>query len=167
MSDRNKPCICGSGIKAKKCPCRNGAAMIVQHDHPALSTVSDPVMPGDDLSFLSKMERACRSVGNGVGLAANQIGVTKRAIFVCENRMRGFFMLNPVVSWKSDSLVTGNEGCLSYPGVNADISRPDHIIVLWQDTGFNPREAHFHGFGARIVLHETDHLDGVCQVGDA
>lgn len=165
-SSRNSPCHCGSGVKAKKCPCRTGAARIVKFDHPALSTVSEQVYPEDDLRFLRTMELAC--IGDrGVGLAANQIGVTKRAIFVFADRMNGRFMLNPVISWKSETIRRDKEGCLSYPGFETQVERHDEITVAWFDEGFAQEEKNFFGWESRIIQHEVDHLDGICRVGDA
>lgn len=165
-SERNKPCRCGSGVKAKRCPCGTAVRRIVKHDHPALNTVSEPIGRGDDISFIATMKLACKSAGNGVGLAANQIGVTKRAVWICADRISGFIMLNPVIVWRSDTTRTESEGCLSYPGVFAQVKRHDEIEVEFENHNRIPLREKFIGYEARIIQHEIDHLDGVCLVGD-
>jgi peptide deformylase len=137
-------------------------------DDPALTTRCDPVEAGDDLSFLSEMRRVC-DVENGVGLAAPQIGVLKRAVFIWPNRKGGeaLFMLNPWIVHKGPVKATENEGCLSYPGVRCPVERFTVVRVRYVDEYFQTREQQFIYYAARVVQHELDHLDGICRVGEA
>lgn len=169
---RNAPCYCGSGVKAKRCQHDAMLARIVKHDHPALSAVAEPFTE-QDLSDdrLRVMELACRCSSNGVGLAANQIDWLKRAIYLWPDRKQwaegdGFFMFNPEIVAVGDDREEYDEGCLSYPGVFARVRRSAHITVAWRDRQWNSHCQSFHGFNARVIGHEIDHLNGVCFVGN-
>jgi len=98
----------------------------------------------------------------GVGLAAPQIGICKRIIVVSINE-KGFehlALINPVITSSSEELVTSEEGCLSVPGINADVSRPEKVTV--QGTTKNGRIAEITASGllARVLQHEIDHING-------
>lgn len=98
---------------------------------------------------------------DGVGLAAPQIGILKRAAVVDIGDDRGRIdLVNPEILEKSGEQ-TGIEGCLSFPGVYGDVTRADYVKVR----AFNRQGKRFileaRGFLARAVQHEMDHLDGV------
>ena len=137
-------------------------------DDPVLSQVCDDVVATDDLGFLDRMSQTCRATSMGVGLAAPQIGVLKRAIFIAPSGGESYFMLNPVILDRSTIEVDGKEGCLSYPGVYTTVRR-----ASWVDVGYLSPDSHevrrkrVEGFEAVIVQHEIDHLNGICRVGDA
>ena len=96
---------------------------------------------------------------NGVGLAAPQIGILKRVavIDIGEGRIE---LINPEIIEKSGSQ-TGNEGCLSFPGVWGEVERPMYVKVKASDR--NGKEFVIEGeeLLARAICHECDHLDGV------
>lgn len=165
--DRNRPCACGSGKKAKKCNCGGALAQIVKYDHPALSTVAEPCTPEDlkDPKF-TLLEAACIKSRTGVGIAANQVGWLKRVIYLRPDKKNGYFMINPVVVRSSDTYATFEEGCLSYPDTYAPIDRPDWVIVKWLDREWKEHERRFEGFDAVVVQHEIDHINGICRVGE-
>lgn len=98
--------------------------------------------------------------GDGVGLAAPQVGVSKQ-IFVChaqEDKPRVF--INPQLIATSPEQVTHEEGCLSIPGIYADVSRSAAITVqAWNERG-RPFKLDADGMLARVILHEMDHLKG-------
>ncbi len=104
---------------------------------------------------------------SGIGLAAPQVGVSKSLIVVdlCEDSRRGqtLVMVNPEIIESEGSSVM-EEGCLSLPGVNADIRRSEKIKVAFQDISGVKAFAEYDGMSARIVQHEVDHLDGVLLV---
>jgi peptide deformylase len=141
-----------------------------KHGDPVLRTVCAPVEPGEPLPFMLTMEKVCKKTKTGVGLAAPQIGVTKRVIFLncadAKGTVRGRFMINPVIVAASQEQNVKSEGCLSFPGVFKNIARPDWIEVEYLDERRRPRKERAHGFPARVICHEVDHLDGVCKVGD-
>lgn len=141
-----------------------------KHNDPVLRTPCAPIEPGEPLPFMETMERVCKKTRIGVGLAAPQIGVSKRVIFLnCadgKGTVRGRFMLNPVVTGASEATNVKSEGCLSFPGVYKNIARPDWVDVDYLDERRRPRKERAHGFLARVICHEVDHLDGICKVGD-
>jgi peptide deformylase len=145
-----------------------GRALLVPGDHPALKTVSTPVVFGEDLSFVETMLTVLRVSTNGVGLAANQIGVTKRVIVIWDRarQEKPVVMLNPVITRRSDRLHSSNEGCLSYPGVDAWLMRHDEVDMTWTTLEGTEESGTFYRRGADVAQHEMDHLDGVCLVGD-
>ena len=104
---------------------------------------------------------------NGVGLAAPQVGITKRFL-VMMNPDTGevFKMVNPKIVSHSEELAVIEEGCLSVLGpddlpVYANVTRPATVVVEWTDERGRPKAAEMSGIAARIVQHETDHLDGI------
>lgn len=97
---------------------------------------------------------------NGMGLAAPQIGISKR-IFVMQIRGKLRQCFNPEIVEKSSVLIEFNEGCLSFPGEQCIIKRPDTVIVRYQDAAGNFTETSLVGLEARCYQHEMDHLDGI------
>lgn len=106
----------------------------------------------------------------GCGLAAPQIGVSERVLIVDGDVMadiydylKGFsrVMINPVVLEESPRKCEYNEGCLSVPGIYADVRRPESITVEYYDENFEKKTEHLDKFAARMVQHEMSHLDGV------
>lgn len=106
----------------------------------------------------------------GCGLAAPQIGVSRRVLIVDGREMtdiypylKDFFrvMINPVVVWESETRCEFNEGCLSVPGIYGDVRRPESITVEYYDENFEKKTETFDKFACRMVQHEMSHLDGV------
>ncbi|MCS7254268.1 MAG: peptide deformylase [Armatimonadota bacterium] len=102
---------------------------------------------------------ASMEAANGVGLAANQIGVPKR-ICVARHAGQTYVLINPEVMWESDETEEGVEGCLSIPNVQAVVLRPIRLRVMAYDRDGNRFEIDAEGMLARILQHELDHLDG-------
>ena len=104
---------------------------------------------------------------NGVGLAAPQVGQLKRFLVMMDPDTETVFkMINPKIITRSADLCTMEEGCLSVLGpdnlpVYANVTRPQSVDVEWTDENGKPMAAHMSGLPARIVQHETDHLDGI------
>jgi len=96
----------------------------------------------------------------GVGLAAPQVAVPKR-IFVARWEGETYALINPVIEWRSDDLVSGMEGCLSIPRVQAEVNRHLKIRVKALDRNGNKVVIEPEGWLARIFQHEIDHLDGI------
>lgn len=97
---------------------------------------------------------------NGIGLAATQIGLAKR-LFVMSVHGRDRICFNPEIVESSDVLAEFPEGCLSFPGDQCIIKRPDTIIVRYQDAEGNWTQDSLVGLEARCFQHELDHLDGI------
>ncbi len=103
---------------------------------------------------------------NGVGLAAPQVGILQRFLVMMNPDTEIVYkMINPKILSRSEDTVTMEEGCLSVLGgdglpVFANVSRPQSVTVEWTDENGNLQMAEMSGLPARIVQHETDHLDG-------
>jgi peptide deformylase len=100
----------------------------------------------------------------GVGIAAPQVGISRRLILVqrFDKEERPFeTMINPVVVKMSDSLCDRTEGCLSIPVIRQNVNRPCSIRVRYKTPEGKKVMEEIHGFTARIVQHEVDHLNGI------
>ena len=103
---------------------------------------------------------------NGVGLAAPQVGILRRAVLVLETNVEEdeeeyiIELINPEIIEKTGEQA-GPEGCLSVPGVFGWVERPDHVRVRAQDRNGEWFEVEGDGLTARAFCHELDHLDGV------
>jgi peptide deformylase len=97
----------------------------------------------------------------GIGLAAPQVGTSLRILVVGDEEGRGAQVLvNPVIS-ESGGTVTAEEGCLSLPGVFAQVTRAQWVKLDAQDLEGEPVSIAARGLRARVFQHEVDHLDGV------
>ena len=105
---------------------------------------------------------------DGIGLAAPQIGINKRVIIVDETTEEHgrytHLMVNPKITWKSKEEVVIDEGCLSVPDQNGEVSRPKEIKVTFQNKDGKYKKWKLDGLAARVVQHEVDHLDGILFV---
>lgn len=105
--------------------------------------------------------------GNGIGLAAPQIGVLRRVVVVClggeangEKAGPPIALINPQVK-QAGKAQRDFDGCLSFPGLYAETVRPHYLRVSGLDERGKPFDCIFEGFDAVVVHHEIDHLDGV------
>lgn len=96
----------------------------------------------------------------GIGLAATQIGRSLR-LFVMEVEGQSRTCFNPEIIEASQITVEFPEGCLSFPGEQCIIKRPDTIIVRYQDSHGEWTKTNLVGLEARCFQHELDHLDGI------
>jgi peptide deformylase len=121
----------------------------------------------DELAALVDDMFASQRAAEGVGLAANQIGVDLKVfVYDCpddENVRHVGAICNPVLEeLPADRrrLDDSNEGCLSVPGAYMELARPDYAVVRGQDLRGNPVRVQGTGYFARCLQHETDHLYG-------
>ena len=107
---------------------------------------------------------------DGCGLAAPQIGVSLRVLIVDGTVMADVYdyladfkrvMINPVVIEESEKKCEFNEGCLSIPGVYADVQRPESMTVRYYNENFEEVTEKLDRFACRMVQHEKSHLDGL------
>lgn len=102
--------------------------------------------------------------GNGIGLAANQIGLPVSLFVMDLSGMENHkdetpvAVINPHILSSSDESVTMEEGCLSIPGIREDVARPDLIMVRFTDANFQLVDTEISGVSARVFQHEYDHL---------
>jgi peptide deformylase len=113
----------------------------------------------DELNLLLDGMKEVMLKHNGLGLSANQVGVSKRVMIVKNNKGEIYEFINPVVIdvADADSLP---EGCLSFPGIFLDIIRPTSVMFQYQDRTGEVKKAMAEGIEARCFLHEMDHLKG-------
>lgn len=119
---------------------------------------------GDTVKFLEDLQRTML-YAKGLGLAANQVGVTSRAFAIDFSQFDVLaepkVIVNPEIMESGNDLVTAEEGCLSFPGLYQVIERPDKITV--KSINLDGKEYYFEARGlvARVIQHEIDHLNGV------
>lgn len=123
----------------------------------------------EELSALvADMEETLKSA-DGCGLAAPQVGVPLRVLIVDGTVVADVYeylkdfrrtMINPVVIEESGETCDYSEGCLSVPGIYADVRRPSKIKVEYYDGNFRKVTEELDRFACRMVQHELDHLDG-------
>lgn len=108
-------------------------------------------------------------VADGCGLAAPQVGVNKRVVIVDGSDLTDTYdylkdfrrvMINPVVLEESEETCEFSEGCLSVPGIYAEVRRPSRMKVEYYNENLEKVVEDFDRFGCRMVQHELSHLDG-------
>jgi len=131
---------------------------------PVLRQQSPPVARVDDavrrlVDDLFETMRAAK----GVGLAANQVGVAQRVavVDIGDEDPPPLALINPVIVDRGDELETAEEGCLSIPEIFGDVERPSHIVLEALDRDGKKFRVEAHGYKARAIQHEIDHLDGI------
>ena len=152
---------------------------IVTYPDPVLTTVAEEVKPEE---FNDELKELCKNMlytmynAPGIGLAAPQIGLSKR-IFVVdvdydreetsegsgEYTLSNFnpkVFINPKFKLKEGD-ITYQEGCLSLPGVYEDVKRYEHIVVEYQNTNGEVQEIEANELLSICIQHENDHLDGI------
>ena len=103
---------------------------------------------------------------DGVGLAAPQVGILRRAVLVVETNVPDgedeyiLELINPEIISEAGRQ-GGPEGCLSYPGVYGWVERPEHVVIRAQNRDGEWFEIEGDGLTARAICHEMDHLEGI------
>ncbi|SNS88761.1 peptide deformylase [Tropicimonas sediminicola] len=140
---------------------------ILIHPDPRLKKVCEPVPDlTDELRELADDMLQTMYDAPGIGLAAPQVGITKRLIVLdCVKEEgatpRPLVMFNPEVVASSDERSVYEEGCLSIPDQYAEVERPSEVTVRWMDRDGRLQEETFADLWATCVQHEIDHLDGI------
>lgn len=139
---------------------------IVKYPETVLLTRSEEVLNIDD-SIRQMVEDMVETMHDapGVGLAANQIGVTQRVavvvdISVGEDPAQMFVLINPRVL-STEGKQVDEEGCLSIPGITEWVSRPARVEIESLNLEGSTYRISGEGLLARVLLHEIDHLDGI------
>ena len=127
----------------------------------------------DEVRMLAKDMIETMDALNGVGLAANQVGQLCK-LFVIRPEVKtpddefalgpAEVYINPILSAPSQETEVMTEGCLSFPGLHAEIERPLSIHIDAIDLDGNPISLDVSGFKAREIMHENDHLNGVLYI---
>lgn len=140
---------------------------IVHYPDPVLLAIGKPVA---DEEFGPQLEATVRDMfetmerANGVGLAAPQVGISKR-LFVMDTpnddgTSERHVLINPeIITVEGEQ--TGDEGCLSFPGLYQVVKREMRVIARARDINGDEFELDVANLAARCILHETDHCDGI------
>ena len=136
---------------------------IVIWPHPVLDNAVKPVEDFAALEPLIADMEASMKAAEGIGIAANQIGVALRIALVGREDGTWFEIVNPVMLSKTDTTAM-NEGCLSVPGEWHDVKRCQKVHVRYQDRTGATHELEAEGKLAHVLQHEIDHLDGKVYV---
>jgi peptide deformylase len=139
---------------------------VINYPHPTLRRVSKPLKRVDaELRRMIDEMFALMYENKGVGLAANQVDLPYRMFVVNETGDPGkpeqqMVFINPVLS-KPKGSAEDEEGCLSIPGLYASVRRPERINISAYNLQGEQLDFEAAGRFARILQHETDHLDGI------
>lgn len=109
---------------------------------------------------------------NGVGLAAPRLDSRSGSLLLILFRLKMNLkfpiqlkaFINPVIIEEWGKLWSYEEGCLSFPDINASVERPENVRIKYFDENFIEHVEVFNGFNARVIQHEYDHLDGILFV---
>lgn len=142
---------------------------IVIYGDPVLREVAEPVERVDQAvkDLVSAMVDTLKKA-HGLGLAAPQVGVSKRVFIVdlsaIDITAALHVFINPEIVWVSEDEVELEEGCLSFPGIYQRIVRPARVKIRALNLDGKPFEMEADGMAARAILHEYDHLEGTLFV---
>ena len=137
------------------------------YGNPVLRKRAKPVaeVTGAERQLAAEMLETLYATGNGIGLAATQVGVLKRLIVVDigeedDESYEPLVLFNPEILSVAGEVVA-EEGCLSIPDVTAEVRRPEKIVVTGLDIRGESVHIETDGLLARVLQHEIDHLNGV------
>ena len=147
---------------------------LVLYDNPLLRKKAKPIEAiTEEIAILASDMVETMIHYNGVGLAAPQIGKLLR-MFIIRDEFIGAdgeihlgepeVIINPQLSKPSKESCSMSEGCLSIPGIHADVIRPKALFLHWQTLDGKTHEAEISDFRARVIMHENDHLNGVLYI---
>jgi len=145
---------------------------VLKMGDPVLRQVAPPLLPSEFGSLgelIADMEDTMRAL-SGAGLAAPQIGVSRRVVIFEMHENPRYpqvapipftVLVNPVLTLLGEEEEEGWEGCLSVPGLRGLVPRHRHLRYQGLDAEGRPIDRTVEGFHARVVQHEVDHLDGI------
>lgn len=142
---------------------------VYEYPDPILKKKAEKVAMVDDelRQFMDDMLETMYSAV-GVGLAAPQVGVSKRIVVIDisheEEKVEPLYLVNPEIIWKSEDKICGEEGCLSVPEQRAEVERHASVKIRYTDYNGEEQERLIEDFLAIVVQHELDHLDGILYI---
>ncbi len=147
---------------------------LYEYPHPILAQKAERVLKvDDDIRKLLRDMLETMYADKGVGLAAPQVGVSKR-IIVIDTEQRDedgnykpgnpMYLVNPEIIYKSEDTIWFCEGCLSVPKQSADVERHYKINVRYLDYDGKEQEIEAVDYPAVVLQHEIDHLDGILYI---
>ncbi|MDD4556541.1 MAG: peptide deformylase [Alphaproteobacteria bacterium] len=143
---------------------------VLEHPNPILKKKAQRVEKVDDEVRKLLDDMLETMYDGGVGLAAPQVGVSKRIIVVDAFQPEGggqgepMYFVNPEIIWNSEEKILFCEGCLSIPGQSAEVERFEKIKIRYQDYDGKEKELLAEDFLAIVLQHEIDHLDGILYI---
>ncbi len=141
-----------------------------------LRYIGDPILrkPAEAVSaFDEKLQDTIKKMieimhrEDGIGLAANQVGLSDQVLVVDISAVQKSEKARPFINPKileSTGHINEEEGCLSIPGIREEVPRSSEILVRYQDEKGESREERYEGLMARVLQHEIDHLNGILFV---
>ena len=136
---------------------------LIPNTHPLLHERMNKCSYDLDRNEISKILHENMIHHEGVGLSANQIGMSERVfiMMVDTETEETITCFNPRIVKRYDEEVWFEEGCLSYPDEIINIQRPNRIVVKYEDENKIDHKVKLEGFAARVFLHEYDHMEGI------
>jgi len=143
---------------------------IYTFNHPVLRKKARTIKhPTADLARTADNMLETMRKANGIGLAANQVGLLQRLIVVDMTGSEGVEKFEPLAMFNPEVVDEEGkwaleEGCLSLPELRDEVLRAERIHLKYRDRNFDVREIEATGMLSRVILHEVDHLNGVLFV---
>ena len=136
---------------------------LTPNTHPILHESVKPCSKDLDRHKISRILKENMIHYGGVGLSANQIGISERVFIMVLNMEteETITCFNPRIIKRYDENVYFEEGCLSFPDEIINVERPDRIVVKYEDEDKKDHKIKLSGMAARVFLHEFDHLEGI------
>ena len=136
---------------------------LTPNTHPILHERVKPCCNNLDRREISRILKENMFHYEGIGLSANQIGISERVFIMMLNMEteETITCFNPRIIKRYDDNVWCEEGCLSFPDEIINVERPDRIIVKYEDEDRKDHKIKLSGMAARVFLHEFDHLEGI------
>ena len=136
---------------------------LIPNTHPILHERVKPCSKDLDRSEMSRILKENMFHYEGIGLSANQIGISERVFIMMLNieTEETITCFNPRIIKRYDDNVWFEEGCLSFPDEIINIHRPNRIVVKYEDEDKKDHKIKLDGLASRVFLHEFDHLEGI------
>ena len=137
----------------------------LKEHNPVINKKLKKVSVEEGLQIATELFEILNKRKDGIGLAANQVGILKQIITINfedkeNDRKANYILFNPSIIEYSQEKITMEEGCLSLPEQYADVERPKQIIIEYIDENEKLIKKEIDGYEARILQHEIDHLSG-------
>ena len=136
---------------------------LIPNTHPILHERVKSCSDDLDRPEMSRILKENMMHYEGIGLSANQIGISERVFIMVLNMEteETITCFNPRIIKRYDENVYFEEGCLSFPDEIINVKRPDRIVVKYEDEDKKDHKIKLSGMAARVFLHEFDHLEGI------
>ena len=136
---------------------------LIPNTHPILHEKMKPCSEDLDRHKMSRILKENMVHYEGIGLSANQIGISERVFVMMLNieTEETITCYNPRIIKRYDNNVWCEEGCLSFPDEIINIQRPDRIVVKYEDEDKKEHKIKLDGLASRVFQHEFDHLEGI------